>query len=237
MGFWSALGGIAGAAAAPFTGGASLAMLPVINGLTSDGGQAVGNVGQVAGSAANAAAQNRVQQGQLINQQNANATGLYNAEQNAAKQGSEYALSAPASIARNAVRGDILSNGKDASFSGLPSYLHVPTTTGGLRPSMLSDTTRQMGTNLTRDSMLAQLAGEKNGYAMPGAPTAPTPQGLPQPGGLESTLSGVGLAGGLTSAASPIIQQLLKSLMTKPKGGAQTGGAQTGADWSDEGIG
>lgn len=238
MGFWSALGSIAGLAAAPFTGGASMipgiiaAAAPVAGGvvdsLTSSGGQTAGNIGQVAGSAADAQAKNRIAQGGLTNSANRNLIDLFNSQGTQAKDQAAYAATTPTSLAQQAVRGDLISNGQDASFSGLPSYIHVPTQTGGLRPSLLSAGTRQMGSNLTREAMMAQLTGEQSGWKMPGAPTAPTMAGLPEASGLESTLSGVGLGGSLLSAASPLIQQLLKKTMP-----GQPPGFVNGNDFSD----
>lgn len=57
-------------------------------------------------------------------------------------------LTAPQKIASNAVRGDILSNARDVSIAA-PSDIPVPTISGGLRPSMFSDQTRQLGRNIT----------------------------------------------------------------------------------------
>lgn len=60
-------------------------------------------------------------------------------------------LAAPGQIAGNAVRGDILSNARDVSLAA-PSDIPVPTISGGLRPSAFSDTTRQLGKNITSNA-------------------------------------------------------------------------------------
>jgi hypothetical protein len=60
-------------------------------------------------------------------------------------------LAAPGKIAGNAVRGVILSIARDVSMAA-PSDIPVPQISGGLRPSMFSDTTRQLGKNITANA-------------------------------------------------------------------------------------
>lgn len=60
-------------------------------------------------------------------------------------------LRAPQQIASNSVRGDILSNAKDVSIAA-PSNIPVPQISGGLRPSMFSDSTRQLGKTITANA-------------------------------------------------------------------------------------
>ncbi len=85
----------------------------------------------------------------------------------------DSALAAPGKIAGNAVRGDILSNARDVSMSA-PSDIPMPTISGGLRPSMFSDATRQTGKNLTASAANTPIPTA----TMPTAPTLPTPPTL-----------------------------------------------------------
>lgn len=82
----------------------------------------------------------------------------------------ETALNAPQAIARNSVRGDILSNARDVSIAA-PAGIPVPTISGGLRPSMFSDSTRQLGRNITANAANTPIPTA----TMPTAPTLPTP--------------------------------------------------------------
>lgn len=236
MGLWSALGTIGGLAAAPFTGGASIPLAMTIGGAAGGAVDALtngaGNVGQVAGNAASAAAQNRLTQGGLINNANRNLIDLYAQEAKNAGENNANALTAPTKIARQGVLASMIENGHNANFSGLPSYIKPPTLSGGLLPdSILTPDVRKMGGNLTREAMLAQLTGEKNNFQIPNMPTAPTMAPLPESGKLESGLSTTGLIGGLIGAASPIIKSILS--------GHGVGGNSGGDDnsWMTDGIG
>lgn len=98
---------------------------------------------------------------------------------------STLALRAPGQEASNSVRGDILANSRDAEFSGLPSYIHVPQMSGGLRPSMLSDSSRALGANMSRQALAHNLSGDD----------VPSLTPLPEAGKLDTGLqlaSGIG---------------------------------------------
>lgn len=100
------------------------------------------------------------------------------------------ALRAPGIEAGNSVRGDVLANSQDASFSGLPSYIHIPNMQGGLRPSMLSQNSRDLGGVMSRNALAHQMSGDD----------VPNLTPLPQSNGLDTTLQGIGLGGSFLNA-------------------------------------
>ena len=128
----------------------------------------------------------------------------------------QFGLQAPKQRASNAVQGDILANVQDAQVQGpiVGTGGRVPTITGGLRPSLLSPNTRQLGTTLSRDALLQQMQGDRF------APLPPVsiPQITPpkQAGAFDKILGGIGLGGGLLSAGGDIAS-LLQKYGTKPK--------------------
>ncbi len=114
MSFLSVLGSLGAGIAAPFTGGASLAALPILN--------AIGNVGGVAaGAAAGSAAGRRADSTAMVGAQNANnQTQVLND--------------------KRATMASLLGGLQDASISR-PEGSTIPTfgITGGLRPSALTN--------------------------------------------------------------------------------------------------
>lgn len=140
----------------------------------SDIGSAIGAAGT--GAAAGRNADNVANIG-FANAQN----GLYNSE-----------LAAPGKIAGNAVRGDILSNARDVSIAA-PSDIPVPTISGGPRPSMFSDTTRQLGKNITANAAATP---------MPVA-TAPVLQPMETAGLGSDLLNTAGVIGSLAKTIPP----------------------------------
>lgn len=195
MGFWSGLGkgllGAGGVIAAPFTGGASLAtIIPAIGGVAS----AVAS-GRAAGRQSEA-----VLQGANDRSRIAAAQALEDALQGRANldlRQRQFALAAPGQRAGNSVRGDVLSNVQDAQVMGPVTGTHgrVPTITGGLRPSLLSGNTRQLGADQSRQALLSQMQGDNFDKLPPINIPQPTP--LPQANAFDKILGGVGLAGGL----------------------------------------
>ena len=141
-------------------------------------------------------ANGRVTQAVLQNQQDQLKNQQYTQGSTNALNQAQFDLNAPNVRANQSVRGDILANGQDASVSGLPSYIHVPTITGGLRPSIFSDNTRQLGAGMSRNALLAQMnGGDTINY--PGAPAlAP----IPAASALDTTLNAAAGATGLASA-------------------------------------
>lgn len=139
----------------------------------------------------------------------------------------EFALTAPNTRAGTAVRGDILSNARDVSIAA-PSGINVPQISGGLRPSMFSDATRQLGTTITNQALAAQQKGDTFAplpalpdysaptsalpdYAAP--PAAPSLTPLPQAGALDSILTTAGTVGAL----APSFQEILDRYRKKPQ--------------------
>ena len=122
MGWLSALGKIGGAIAAPFTGGASL--IPTI----------LGGVGDVAGKMSSGRAQGRQQEANYGLQRDA--LGMQAQQQGIQNDTTRY---------QQALRLAMLGGAQDANIQ-LPDHLagHMPTMSGGLRPSML-DRTPVMG--------------------------------------------------------------------------------------------
>ena len=139
-------------------------------------------VGNALGGASEGRAQGRLAEGDA-NQRQANAaTNLYNAQ-----------LAAPSRIARNAVRGDVLANAQDVNIAA-PSTIPVPQITGGLRPSMYSPATRQLGQSITANAAATPLP-------IPQPPVLPN---LPQASGLDTGLNTASTIASLIGAAKPL---------------------------------
>jgi hypothetical protein len=217
MGLWADIGMGAGIALAPFTGGAS--MIPVMmaaggamgglgdaisSGNTSGATTAAGNAATVAGSAEAARANALIQQATIQQRQD---------QLNQLR--AQLALAAPSLEAKNAARGDVLANAQDATLSGLPSYLHVPTISGGLRPSLFSGNTRALGANMSRNALLNNMSGAD----------VPALTPLPQSTSVDTALQGLSLGGGLLNALAGG-NAFGKSATS---GGATTPGAGAGA--------
>jgi hypothetical protein len=189
MSIWSTLGKIGAIGAAPFTGGASLGAIPLIDAF-----------GNVAGEVAKGREANRnTQAGQNFNQDQlrlrADENRLASAKFNAAMPGQR---------ANDAVRGDTLANIQDAAFTGSGRDLGI---TGGLRPSLLSGQTRALGQAMGaaasgntgagaqmdpgRAALLQQLAGSYQ----PFQPNFTTPTELPKANALDAILQLGGITG------------------------------------------
>lgn len=207
MSFLSTLGKIlsvaAPIAAIPFTGGASALALgagaagagsKILSGIGA-AGNALSNVGAVASKAAAGSAAQENQQGQLAlgygnqaltaandksTQDRANAQALFDTSNKTADTNRQ-----------NAVRSQVLNNLQDATISGLPSRITVPTISGGARPSVLT-------TN--KDALMAQLAQPAPSYQAPAGYQAPTLPTMPTPGTADKILGGVGLGSSLLGA-------------------------------------
>ncbi len=149
-----------------------------------------------------------------------------------------FALNAPSTRASQSVRGDIMANAQDVEFSGLPSYVTMGKTSGGLRPSLMSGNTRQLGSELSRKALMDQLKGDSF------APIEP----LPTAGSLPSSglVTGLGVAGlGLdvvgslanlhSGRSSPQPSTEMPTLPQTPLGpvGQQSNPLQEYYDWLD----
>ena len=150
-----------------------------------DIGSALGAAGS--GAAAGRNADNNANIGFAQAQNN-----LYNSE-----------LRAPGQIAQNSVRGDILSNARDVSMAA-PSDIPVPQISGGLRPSMFSDTTRQLGQNITANAAATQ---------MPVA-TPPTLQPFETAGTGSNILNTAGVIGSLAKTIPPSVYGQIAGLFS-----------------------
>lgn len=204
------------AAAVPFTGGASGALLP---GILAGSGAAAGGLGSVLSGAAQGSANQRGADNNQAAQRNALLAQLYNINQNATSnalhdssveklaQGNQaldqkkFALTAPSVRASQSVRGSILQNAQPVTLSGLPDRVasHVPTISGGLSPSVFNADTRALGGELTRKALVDQLAGDTFDPMTPtdfsgGVLPQPKLEDFSRPGGaLENTLGTTGL--------------------------------------------
>lgn len=248
MGFWSKLGkigGLAGSvAAAPFTGGASLAGIP---GILATAGRIAGAAAPALGAIASGRTQGRVEQGlmnqrqdqlaeqryrdQLSANENQNRFNLSAADADLARR--KFALAAPGQRASNSVRGDILANAQDTHITGLPAGVNVPTISGGLRPSMFSANTRALGGELSSQALAGQRAGDNFdplNYVAP--PDAPGVTPLPQAGALDKILTTTGTVGSLASMIPDFDQLLAKYRKPSP-----TVPTNAGGDWQTEGVG
>lgn len=126
----------------------------------------------------------------------------------------EAALSAPGARAGNSVRGDVLANVQDATVSA-PAGVNVTSFGGGLRPSLLSGNSRELGRQMSREALLSQMEGTPTPYTdleLPDfdairARTAPELTGLPQPSGFDRVMEGIGTYGSMAAAVQQAMQQ------------------------------
>ena len=190
MSFWGTLGkiggAIAGVAGAPFTGGGSL--IPLIGtGMNVLSGLGQGQTQNRMASMKNNADQDRIR---LQLEQLGLNTAQFNRQAPGARMG-------------NAVHGDTIANVQDYQLGGSGRTLSA---TGGLRPSLLSGGTRQLGADVSRQALLSQMGqgGKSDPYTYTPQMTAPTP--VPQAGTLET----IGNVAGTAGNALSIYQQLLK---------------------------
>jgi hypothetical protein len=195
MGWLSTLGNIGkigAVVAAPFTGGASLAALPVLSG-----------IGQIAGGAAAGAQSDRALAGQQTAQENQANLNQFTAAQNAQNQTGQLDLQrkmfseqARGGRGKQALIGDLLANMQDVNIS-VPGVQNA-TVTGGMRPSALSAGGRQAGSELHKQALMALMNGDefKGGEIM----TPPEVKQAPEKGGMEKGLDWLGLIGSLAGA-------------------------------------
>ncbi len=169
MGFLGTLGKIGAGIAAPFTGGASLAAIPLIDA-----------AGKIASSVSAGRAAGRQSEAEANNQ--------YDLLRLAAAR---LNLEAPGQRAQNSVRGDVLAHAQPASISGpiVGTHGQVPQISGGLSPALFSQNTKQLGGQMSREALLAQMQGP-----------AFTPQAAPHSSALDGILNGIGTAGLVTGA-------------------------------------
>jgi len=162
-----------------------------------DWAEAIRKGAESSSAMANARANARVNESYLIANQNRDTLNQEQLDMLQRQQG----VSLPAGRASNAVRGDILANAQDVQFSGLPERVtnSMGTITGGLRPSMFSPETRELGSQMTREALKQQMAGGPSSAAAAG----PTFASYPQAGKLDSVLSTAGTIGSLADLFWP----------------------------------
>ncbi len=230
MSWWQTAAKIAAYGGAPFTGGATLAALPIINAFDSPAGAAAGTIGAAAGGAGAGRAQGRIDEAGIqqrqdqnmlerarlasLNTADLNRFNLDKATQDLANK--KFGLEAPGMRAGNAVRGDILANAQDATIAPgtLGPNVHVPTISGGLRPSMFSDSTRQLGGLMSSQALAGQQAGDQFDpltYQSPDPIPGLTP--LPQSNGVDTFLNTAGVVG---TGMDAFLQWLKRYQATKP---------------------
>jgi hypothetical protein len=201
MGFWSTLGKIGSVAAGA---------IPIIGPALGMGAKAIGAVsgigsglGAVAGGASAGRAAGRVDEAGINNKQDQlKLQAAQMLEQALQGRGNldlnqrQFALQAPQQRAQNSRFGDVLANVQDAGVSGpiTGTKGQMPTITGGLRPSLLSANTRQLGQNMSRDALLQNTSGADTFQPLPeiNIPSiTPTPEASGMDTGLN-WLSGIG---------------------------------------------
>jgi len=164
-----------------------------------------------------------LQRGQLQNQQfgqtSANTTAggqlagqRFGQESANALNQAEFGLKQPGALSNQSVRGDLLANLQDVNIQA-PAGVPMGTVTGGLRPSVLSDSSRQLGQGMARNALLEQMKGPAK-IDFPTAPPLPT-YGAPTPlaptptaGALDTALNVGGAVSGGLSAANAIANAL-----------------------------
>lgn len=197
MGFLDFLGPIAAIGAAPFTGGASLAMLPAT--LSGAGASMAGN---------------RAAENQAIQQQNSDLSRNYSTQQQAVLQAlglaeggtlarAKLGIEAPQTRTSQLIRGSLLANLQPAKIQ-VSSRLagRVPQLSGGLTPAALSAAARTGGAELQRQALLALLSGSD----IPKMPnysgavlSQPKLGEFKKPGALEQIMGGLGAGLGFLS--------------------------------------
>lgn len=189
---------------------------------------AISALGGVLGGAAKGASEGRQNQAAYQMNQNNNATSQYGTNQQAvmqALQGAEkagldraqldllrrqFGLQAPQQRMSNAARGSVLANVQDVQVSH--PRAHIPTITGGARPSNLTPEARQLGALIARQSLMDQMKGD-NFSEVPmqnwqgGVLPKPGVAGYPQAGGFEKFAGAAGLVGSGLGAIQDAIQQ------------------------------
>lgn len=107
-------------------------------------------------------------------------------------------LEAPGMRAQNSVRGDILANAQPLSITGPITHTggKMPTISGGLSPALLSDNTRSLGKDMSRQALMSQMAGDFQ----------PTPQ--PKSNGVDTALNIAGTAGAVGDVMAPVLRRI-----------------------------
>lgn len=173
MGLFSTLGKLGAGIAAPFTGGASLALLPAIDA-----------VGGVLGGGASAAAGGRRDDAMLQAQMN---QGNNRAQLDAA----QFNLTAPDQRMQQLLRAEFLGKMRNAPSTGDARIDKF--SGGGLRPELLQGESSMQGADaMKRQALQALLSGSDR--------VTPQMSTLPKSGLMEKIGAGAGLLGGVLGA-------------------------------------
>lgn len=194
-------------------GGGILGAAKGLSGLAPDILGTIGAVGSSLGAAGKGAADARVTEAGINQRQDALSLQRYTDSLQGANTDlaqRKFALTAPAQRESNAVRGDILSSAKDFSY-GAPTmvgHIPVPTSSGGLRPSIFSNDTKQLGSTIARQQNQAQQSGD----VFSPLPTIPNLTPLPSAGAGDSILNTAGTVGNISDLLSKLPYGKLTSL-------------------------
>ena len=216
--FLSALAPIAGIAAAPFTGGASLGLSAGTSGTLAGILGGVGAAGGALGAIGAGRQKGREAQAEAQAVRDKLLLSKYDSEQRAKLDAAKFGedalrdrldreIESPAKRAGQVALGDILSNIQASGVSGLPGYIPKIAFSGGLSPALLGPMARTAGQTLARDALLAQLTGSD----IPARPdltglgvNAPEISELPKATGYDKFLNTIGeigaIAGGVGKA-------------------------------------
>lgn len=179
-----------------------------------------GLLGKLFGGGAKASADQRMQEALLGAQRDRTQADVYGTAQDAQfknantdLQRREFSQQARPANAQQVALGDLLKNIQDVHIQPPPG-VHMGQISGGLRPSVFGENTRQAGGELSRQALAKLLAGEQFDPIQMLRP--PTPTQTPQAGKLENLMGILGTVGGLAGGVGE-----LSGLFGGGGGGAQ----------------
>jgi hypothetical protein len=215
MSFLSGLLKVAGIAAAPFSGGASLG-LTAGGGLLDKFGKGAGDLGQVGGAAAGGAMSGRQLDSQNVLTQNNQANQQYGTHQGAEMQAGGLDLQrknfqedARGGRAKQALIASLLGGGFQPTSVNVPGVKSAQIS-GGLGASLGSDGAKQSMSDLLRQALMAQMQqGSPEGEQFSGGQVLapPTMRELPKAGKMENIMGGIGLGGSLLASILPLFKK------------------------------
>lgn len=169
-------------------------------------GNGLGSLGAVAGKSAAAAALGRKSEAEIMNDLMRNQIARGQLEVNQKKFTSEL----PQTYGKQSLMGSILANAQDVKIQPWNDRIKVPTVTGGMRPSMLTPQSRQLGSQLVADALTKQKTP-------PSFTPVPDPK-YPEAGFMEKMNTGI--AGGSSIANTGLsIWDLINKITGEPQTG------------------